>query len=134
MSERKAREAYPAEWRGTWFRPGVPGGVPSALAKRYAWAEILRALGGPGRGEGEGSMSAFSGIIALVVLIVLIVLAVALWQAGPEEAFRPAAAITAGLDRFAGWLECQGAVVQGLVAAGLLFGMLAVVAIVEGRP
>jgi len=79
-------------------------------------------------------MSVAPGIIALVVLIVLIVLAVTLWQAGPEEAFRPAEAITVGLDRFAGWLEGQCGAVQGLVAVGLLFGMLAVVAIVEGRP
>lgn len=77
-------------------------------------------------------MTAFPGVVALVVLIVLVVLAVALWKAGPEEAFRPATAMTAGLDRFVGWLECQGALVQGLVAAGLLFGMLAVVAVIEG--
>ncbi len=69
MSERKAGEAYPARWRGTWFRPGVPNGVPSALAKRYAWAEIIRAVDGrqdpppgpPAVEDWSGAEGAFRG-------------------------------------------------------------------------
>lgn len=44
MTARERRSSYPPEWRGTWFRPGVPGGEPSPEAKRGAWATIIRAV------------------------------------------------------------------------------------------
>jgi len=77
-------------------------------------------------------VSAFVGIVGLLVLVVMVVLATGLLRAAPEAAFRPAMAITAVLDRFAAWLEAQSPLTQGFVAAILLFGLLAIVALIEG--
>lgn len=77
-------------------------------------------------------MSALAGIVGLLVLVVMVVLATGLLRAAPEGAFRPVMAITAVLDRFAAWLEAQSPLTQGFVAAILLFGLLAIVALIEG--
>ena len=36
------KPAYPPEWVGAWFRPGVPGGVPSIEAKVAAWGVLIK--------------------------------------------------------------------------------------------
>lgn len=41
---RASKPPYPPEWRGTWFRPGEPGGMPSPEAKQGAWAVIIQAV------------------------------------------------------------------------------------------
>jgi len=77
-------------------------------------------------------MSAFAGIVGLLVLLVIVLLAAGLLGTAPEAAFRPIMAITAVLDRFADWLGGQGPLTQAIMAAILLFGLLAVVALIEG--
>ncbi len=77
-------------------------------------------------------MSALAGIVGLLAIVVMVVLAAGILRAGPEAAFRPIMAITAVLDRFAAWLEAQSPLTQGFVAAILLFGLLAIVALIEG--
>ena len=40
-TQRAPKPPYPPEWVGAWFRPGVPGGVPSLEAKIAAWSVII---------------------------------------------------------------------------------------------
>jgi len=77
-------------------------------------------------------VSALAGIVGLLVFVVIVFLAVGLLRAGPEAAIRPVMAITAILDRFADWLGGQGPLTQAIMAAILLFGLLAIVALIEG--
>ena len=37
------KPAFPPEWIGAWFRPGVPGGMPSIEAKTAAWGVLIKA-------------------------------------------------------------------------------------------
>ena len=38
-----SKPPYPISWRGAWFRPGVPGGMPSIEAKTAAWGVLIKA-------------------------------------------------------------------------------------------
>ena len=42
-TQRAHKAPYPPEWRGAWFRPGVPGGMPSLEAKVAAWGVLIKA-------------------------------------------------------------------------------------------
>ena len=42
-TQRAPKPPYPPEWRGAWFRPGVPGGMPSLEAKVAAWGVLIKA-------------------------------------------------------------------------------------------